>query len=407
VPDPMPSVNQRPPAWLLVLTGIICTLVVVVFARLAYGLLLPAMRQDLGLSYAQAANLGTVTALGYLSLVMLAGIFAGRFGGRLAILLGLLMGALGFLGLSLASDYYMLLALMVLLGFATAFAYTPLISLLGAWYPEKRGTIIGLANSGVGIGMLLTGSLVPWLTHRNPDSGWRMVWIIFAVSALAAAMLVYLVLRDPPGAGRTASQQTGKKSPRSVYRNSHVITIGLIYGVVGITYIVQSIFMYSFALDVGISAATAGRLVALMGFFSIFAGPGWGWAADRIGHANALVICMSLSLLGTLLPVFWPVSAAFAMHYVLMGFSITGLFTSILAASTSTIQAIQAPVAVSFVTLFFAIGQLLGPAVAGLLIEWQDGFQLVFALSAALMFIGIILSVISARTRDRNMLFQP
>jgi len=402
----MHTVNQRPPAWLLVLTGIICTLVVVVFARLAYGLVLPAMREDLGLSYAQAANLGTVTALGYLSLVMLAGIFAGRFGGRLAILLGLLMGALGFLGLSLASDYYELLVLMVLLGFATAFAYTPLISLLGAWYPERRGTIIGLANSGVGLGMLVAGSLIPWITLKYPDNGWRLVWIIFAVAALAAALLVYLVLRDPPGIDRVSLQQTGETSARSVYRNSHVITIGLIYGVVGITYIVQSIFMYSFALDVGISAATAGRLVALMGFISIFAGPGWGWAADRIGHANALVTCMSLSLLGTLLPVFWPVTAAFALHYVLLGFSITGLFTSILAASTSTVQPTQAPVAVSFVTLFFAIGQLLGPAVAGLLIEWQDGFRLVFALSAGLMAFGIVLSLISARTRQQNMLFR-
>ncbi len=402
----MHTVNQRPPAWLLVLTGIICTLVVVVFARLAYGLVLPAMREDLGLSYAQAANLGTVTALGYLSLVMLAGIFAGRFGGRLAILLGLLMGAMGFLGLSLASDYYVLLALMVLLGFATAFAYTPLISLLGAWYPEKRGIIIGLANSGVGLGMLVAGSLIPWITLKYPDNGWRLVWIIFAGAALAAALLVYLVLRDPPGINRVSLQQTGETSARSVYRNSHVITIGLIYGVVGITYIVQSIFMYSFALDVGISAATAGRLVALMGFISIFAGPGWGWAADRIGHANALVTCMSLSLLGTLLPVFWPVTTAFALHYVLLGFSITGLFTSILAASTSTVQPTQAPVAVSFVTLFFAIGQLLGPAVAGLLIEWQDGFRLVFALSAGLMAFGIILSLISAKTRQQNMLFQ-
>src|SRR5690606_329406 len=132
---------------------------------------------------------------------------------------------------------------------------------------------------------------------------------------------------------------------------------GLLYGIVGVTYIVQSLFMYSFAVDSGISLATAGRLVAIMGFISIFAGPAWGWAADRIGHANALIICMSLSLLGTLLPVLWPTGPGFAMHYILMGISVTGLFTSILAASTSTVQSTLAPVAVSFVTLFFAGGQ--------------------------------------------------
>lgn len=120
------SVIPRPPVWLLVGTGIICTLVVVVFARLAYGLVLPTMRESLGLSYAAAANLGTVTALGYLSLVMVAGVFAARYGPRRSILLGLVLGALAFCGLAVASSYLLVLLLMAVLGFATAFAYTPI-----------------------------------------------------------------------------------------------------------------------------------------------------------------------------------------------------------------------------------------------------------------------------------------
>lgn len=51
--------------------------------------------------------------------------------------------------LNLVSAYGWLLMAMVLLGFGTAFAFTPLISLLGSWYPERRGTVIGFSNSGV------------------------------------------------------------------------------------------------------------------------------------------------------------------------------------------------------------------------------------------------------------------
>ncbi len=394
--------SPRPPLWLLVTTGIVCTLVVVVFARLAFGLILPAMRDNLGLSYAQAANLGTATALGYLSLVMVAGFLAGRFGGRLAIILGLLLAAAGFIGLAYVSQYALLIVLMVLLGFATAFAYTPLISLLGAWYPEKRGTVIGMANSGVGLGMLIAGALVPRLTDNDPENGWRMVWFVFALAAAAAALLVFLVLRNPPAAKRPLQDAAISKLPLSVYRNSHVVTIGLIYFIVGVTYIVQSIFMVSFALESGVNVITAGRLVAMMGFISIFSGPAWGVVADRIGHANALTICMALSLLGTLFPVIWPITESFVLHYALLGISVTGLFTSILAASTSTVQTSQAPVAVSFVTLFFAIGQLLGPAIAGAIVEAQGGFQLVFGLCCGLLLIGAGLSKFSAITRRHN-----
>ena len=64
----------------------------------------------------------------------------------MAVLSGITMTMVGFSGLALASDYHLLVALMTLLGFGTAFAYTPVISLLAAWFPERRGAVIGVAN---------------------------------------------------------------------------------------------------------------------------------------------------------------------------------------------------------------------------------------------------------------------
>lgn len=386
--------SERPSIVVLIALGMLCTLVTVVFARLAYGLILPSMRADLGLTYAQAANLGTVTAIGYLTVLLYAGVFAGRYGGRKAILLGLSFACAGFSGLSFSAAYGWLMLFMVLLGFGTAFTFTPLISLLGGWYPEQRGTVIGFANSGVGVGMLISGAIVPALTESDPTDGWRQVWMVFAISTAFVGLLVALFLRNPPTRQNTGSLKQGLLT---VYRSPHVLIMGLIYGLVGLTYIVQTLFMYSFALASEVPAITAGQLVALMGLISVFSGPAWGVAADRIGHANALVICMVMAMLGNLLPVLWPVTAVFALHYVLIGLSISGLFTSILAASTSTVQPNLAAMAVSFVTVFFALGQLIGPAVAGVLIDWQQDFRLSFGLCTALLLIGVFLSHRSRR----------
>ena len=383
---------KRPPAWIMIVTTMLVTLVVVVLARLAYGLILPFMREDLGLSYQQAGNLGTISALGYLCLVMLAGGYAARWGGRAAVLLGLALTTVGFIGLSLASHYLLLALFMVLLGFGTAFGYTPVISLIASWFPERRGAVIGMANSGVGIGILGTGTLVPYLSAAYGEDGWRLTWGVFAaVSALAIAA-AFLFLRNPSHLATPGGKIPVPVDKSSVYRNRHVIIVGLLYGVIGITYIAQAIFMYSFALDAGVPALTAGRLAALMGILSIFSSPCWGWLSDRFSRGSSLVASVSLTLIGTLIPVIWPTLPGFAAHFIIVGCTISGMFTSVLAASAEHVKPNQAPLAMSYVTLFYAIGQFIGPAAAGLMIEQAGGFRAAFAASCVVMGFGVYLS---------------
>lgn len=385
--------NRRPPFVLMVATGALCTVVLLVFARLCYGLMLPAMRDGLGLSYNEAANLSTAAALGYLLLVMVAGVFAARVGGKQSVLLGLALVIAGFIGVSRAHETWVLMTLMVVMGMGTAFGYTPLISLLANTYPQRRGAVIGFTTSGVGAGMVLAGVMVPALTARDAVDGWRHVWELFAIGGLAVAVLALLFLRNPARhyADSTAEALGEDGASEPIFRNPHVVTVGLVYGVLGLTYIVQATFMYSYALESGVPALTAGHMASAMGLMSIFTGPAWGWLSDRLGRANGLVLSMALSLFATVLPVLWPSTPFFAAHFLIMGLSVSGLFTCVLAASTETVPPHQAAVAVSFVTLFYATGQLIGPAAAGALIEWSEGFRVPFTASCAIMVVGVYL----------------
>lgn len=376
--------------WAMVAVGALVIMVVVVFARLSYGFILPFMRSALGLSYQQAGTLGTASALGYLLLIMVAGMAASRWGGRMAVLSGVAMTMVGFGGLALASDYRLLVALMTLLGFGTAFAYTPVISLLAAWFPKRRGAVIGIANSGVGLGLLLSGALVPALTASYAERGWRIAWALFALAALAALVAGFFLLRNPAATGPAGRYKVDRAR---VFRNPHVITVGMLYGIVGITYIVQAIFLYSFALESGVPALTAGRLAAMTGILSIFSSPCWGWLSDRYGRALVLRICVSMTMVGMLIPVVSPTLAGFATHYLIMGITLSGMFGAILAASTETVGPHEAPLAVSFVTLFYAIGQFAGPAAAGLLIEHAGGFRTAFAACSAVLAAGVVLTM--------------
>jgi MFS family permease len=388
--------NKERGSWMYVVIGILTVIVAVAFARMAYGVILPYMSESLSLSYKESGFLGTVTALGYLGLVLVAGIVAAKWGSKKTILFGVSSVTIGFLGLSLSANYAMTILFMLLLGMGTAFTFTPLISLVTAWFPEKRGLVIGLVTSGVGIGLLFTGAIVPILGEVYGENGWRLAWALFALLGLITLVLIFTFIKDPPGIPRNIKEKQGfvtPSNPVKVYKNPRIILVGIIYGIVGFTFIIQSIFIMSFMIKSGLDSSKAGQLIAMNGIISIFSGPIWGFVSDRFGRHNSLIVTMTLNFVATILLVVMPTFLGFVLHIVILSSTLTGLFTLIQASSMEQVEPPDMPIAFSYTTFYFAIGQLLGPVIAGWLIEEANGFRSVFVVSSSTLVIGILLTV--------------
>ena len=390
----------RPNMLLTVLCGTLTSLVVIGFARLAYGVILPSMRLDLGFSYQQAGVLSTITALCYVGFVLAGGLAAARWGARASILFGMLTVAVGFAGLVFAANFWVIAILMGMLGFGTAFAFAPMVALLATWFPDKRGLVIGCMTSGVGIGILVAGLLVPFLFTLFGEQGWRVSWGVFAGAALGVALMIALFVRDPPRVSASAGGELRPEEKWLVYRNPRVLIVAATYGIIGLGYIVQTVFMVSFMVDVGYSASTAGRYVALMGLLSIVAGPLWGWVSDYWGRGNALAVSILLVIVSMGLPLIGQTWPYFLAHFVVMGVSINGLFALIQTSATDQVAPRYIPIAFSFATLFFAVGQLLGPAIAGWLIESTGGFHAAFGFTLVVLTLGFGLPLLIRRFPD-------
>jgi MFS family permease len=375
----------------MVLSAMLTALVAIVFARLAYGLILPSMRVDLGLSFHQAGNLGTITSFGYLLLVLPGGVAAARWGPRKAVLGGLTLLTMGLAGLAFASNHGVVMALMFLLGTGTAFCFAPMLSLLATWYPRRRGLVIGFMTAGVGAGLFLAGILVPWLTGLFGDNGWRVVWGVFACVAAAVAVLVLLKVSDPPPQQGDGDERPPASEQWRIYRNGRVLIAGMVYGIIGMVYIIQGLFMVSFAEASGISSTTAGWLFAMSGLLSVLFGPLWGLLSDSWGRPITLLLCMTLVTVGMAIPLVSQTLPMFFLHFFLFGIAITGAFTMIQATSTDQVGQRYIPIAFSYVTIFFAFGQFLGPAVAGWLIQ-VEGFEAAVAFTCAMLLLGLYLS---------------
>ena len=98
-----------------------------------------------------------------------------RFGPRKVMTFcGLSLG-LGYLLMSQVStlgQFYLVYILLV--GAGMSGAWVPVLSTVARWFVKRRSMMTGIVTSGVGIGTMVTASVVSWLISSY---GWRTAYI--------------------------------------------------------------------------------------------------------------------------------------------------------------------------------------------------------------------------------------
>ena len=192
------------PAWLSGYPGVILMVVVLAnlatnFARISYGLTLPAMQDSLDLSYSQAGGLMTSTFIVGMIGSFGFGALASRYGSRVLAGTTSIVGGIAMVFLGLSPNFLFALVVSGIIGFMTGGSTTIVMGLLSVWFESRnRGVVAGLAAAGGGVGFVLLGVLVPWLTGRDPEDGWRHTWFALAVISLLAGVLSLILIRDRP-----------------------------------------------------------------------------------------------------------------------------------------------------------------------------------------------------------------
>src|SRR5699024_9267848 len=373
-----------------IIIGSLIVIVSISFARHAYGIILPFMKNGLSISYNSASWLGTMTSLGYLISIVFSGHLSIKWGEKKAIILGLLLILIGFLNLSKINGYLLNLSYMFLLGIGTAFVFTPLISIITKWFPNNKGLVIGIMNGSSGIGLFFVGILVPFLTNMYPENGCRIIWMVLFLIILSVFIVTLIFLNPPPN--KSKKEVNVDISKKNLYLNKKIINIGLIYGVIGYCLIVQSLFNMSFMLEEGLAKNYAGKLISLNGILSIFSAPLWGSISDRLGRKYTLLIAVNLVCLSVIIPILLSNAKGFLLSLFLQGIVSIGIMTLIQAFSVEIVSSSYAPIVFSYITFYFAIGQLIGPALSGTIIQ-HFGFKSAFTLLSVLLVFCVYLTV--------------
>jgi len=388
-------------AWVVLTVGTLVVFGSLGLARFGYTVVLPAMQVGLKMDNTQAGVLATANLVGYLAFSVLGGALAARYGPRMVIAAGLSVAAIGMLLTGTARGFLTAAIWRAATGMGSGASNVPVMALLASWFaPRRRGLASGIAVAGSSMGLIFAGPIVPRVLLSHGATGWRVCWAIFGGVTMLLAVCALLFLRNQPadvglkplGAG----PEDVPSAPRGralewgrVYRSPGVWHVGLVYVAFGFSYIIyMTFFTKCLIAEGGYSQKEAGNLFMVMGWCSLLCGLIWGTLSDVIGRKRVLMIvylvhAMAFSLFGL-----WSAPGGFTLSAILFGLSAWSIPAIMAAVCGDMLGPKLAPAGLGFITLFFGIGQAVGPSVAGALADDAKSLLPPFLLAGAVALLG-------------------
>jgi MFS transporter, CP family, cyanate transporter len=395
------SPAPRLTAWLtrLVIVGIVLAALNLRPAITSLGALLEEMRVGLHMSGSVAGALTSVPPLCFAIFGIAAPRLARRFGpgavvcgGMVAITTGLLIrpfagGTAGFLAASA----------LALMGIAVSNVLMPVI--VKRYFPDRVGSMTGLYSMALALGTSVAAAATVPMTEALGGS-WRVGLAVWAVLAALAVLPWIGMARDRGAAARNTVAAQAQESPAPrITRSPTAWALGCFFGLQATGAYITMGWMPQIFRDAGVSAGTAGVLLAVtmvMGVPLAFVIPR---LATRMKTQGPIVVALGLcGLTGYAGLFFAPAAGAWAWA-LLLGVSNCAFP---LALTMIGMRSRTGAGVVRLSAFAQSTGYLIsipGPLLVGVLYQHSGGWGLPIALMAGLIVPQIAVGILAGRDR--------
>lgn len=353
-------------------------------ARFAFGLFVPPIRDELGLSSYVIGIIGSLPLISFLLATAVAPFITDRLGARYTAVLSGTFGVAGLALISRATDPVMLGTGVFACGICTGLMMPALTAAMQAMVRRSlHGRVSSVMNAGTSVGVIVAVPTVLFLV-----GAWRLAYLSFAVLAGLGVIAAWLFL---PSVSRIVPADAADPPPLSELPWSRLVRLTLFAYLMGFVSAAYWIFAPDLIVTLGgLPASATAWLWLAVGV----AGLGGAVVADLADRNNppitqALMLMMlsaSLALLAA--SPNQPLLTAFsALVFGLAYMSLTGLYLM------TGIRLLPGRLSVGPVLPFMAVslGQATGSPVVGGLVGGV-GYADAFAIFAAL---GILVAVLS------------
>jgi MFS family permease len=381
-----------------------------------YAALLPQLRDEWGMSNAEAGVVSGMFFAGYIATVSLWTALTDRVDARKVYVAGSVFAALGSAGFGLAaSGFASAVLFQVLLGVGIAATYMPGLRLLSDRVSgPSQSRYVAFYTSFFGIGTALSLAIAGFIA---PAYGWRAAFLLSALGPLAAAALVLAFISALPLRG-------GRWSARALFplrawqrvladRPSAGYTLGYMahcLELFGSRAWMVAFLAFSASLHGGDSFPwSLAAIAAVVNLLAVPASILGNEVALRIGRRRWILLVMAASgssglMLGWAAPWHWILVLALLVVYSMLVMAESGTLTAgLVAAAPPELRG----AAMGLYSLAGFAGGLLGPVVFGAALDLVGGAAAPHAWIAAYAAIGAgclaapIVARINAKTAPR------
>ena len=315
--------------WVIVAAGglIGCAAIGAMFSLPVF---LQPMAKETGWS---VTGISTAMTIGFLAMAvasMVWGNLSDRFGPRPVVLAGsiILAGSLALASRAQSLvEFQLLFGLLV--GFATAAAFAPMMAAVTGWFDTQRSLAVSLVSAGMGMAPMTMAPLAAWLISSYD---WRTSMLIMASVAAVLMIPTALLLRRPPaleasdaGQPMPADEPNAGMTVGEAVRSPHFIVLMLANFFCCATHSGPIFHTVSYAVTCGIPIALAVSIYSIEGLAGLFGRIGFGVAGDRFGAQRVLVLGLLARAFGVLSYAFVSQLGGFYAVAMVVGFIYAGV----------------------------------------------------------------------------------
>jgi MFS family permease len=367
-----------------------------------------ALLEDFGWSRGATAAAFSISAImqGVLSPVV--GILVDRLGPRRVML-----GGAGVLGVACALSsridslwsLYLTVGVLAAAG-VCAVSWVPTGVLIARWFTERRGSVMGVAFSGMGAGVLAVGPLAQWLIAGH---GWRAAYLVLGLGALAVLVpLVWLGVRDAPAGaaparGRAAAPLEWSREVGDALRTRAFWALFFAYLCTPLAVFSVVTHQVAFAVDHGFPRLFVAGIFGLTGLLSVAGRIGFGLAADRFGRATSATVSYGCTAVGTLCLLgleAWPHVAAHYAYAIFFGLGF-GARGPIITAMASQLFPGRFGAIYGFLSVGNGIGGGVAPWFGGFVHDLTGSYRVAFLIAVGFCALGAMCFWLARPPRSR------
>lgn len=382
----------------LLLTGFMATLSGVGLARFAYTALMPQMVAEGWFGGEQVAYLGAANLLGYLIGALTAAPLAERLGAARVLLWSWLAVALSFAACAwpLPMAWFSVWRCVSGIGGAILMVLGPSLAMSAA--PLARRAALGpLMFCGIGVGALLSATIIPVLAGQSL----AMVWWALALVCAGAAWVGIVQTRKlprPEPQPQPQAAESGAAATAALW-TLPVILVTLAYTSDAFGFVPHTVFWVDYlARELQLGPAYASTQWALFGLGAICGPLAVAFCATRFGWWGTSTGAYALKTLAVAMPLFW---ASFAGHG-LSSFLVGALSPGMAAITSGYLMQLMGPARHKkmwgYATAAFALLQ----AVSGYFMAWSyagsGSYRQLFVYGTASLLAGSLMVLLSRST---------